>query len=160
MLQGSNYKLQIYSGQPPRRGWSFVKAEQRKMQLHTGSLCYLFIAVSALINNWLCWNNSKKASNGQKGSLESESWADVHSYIFNTRQLDPIKTVDSYNCHTYSLRAFQKEKRRLCNWQERLWHKAACWRQTVKMETLWSPWHQPWNPWIFIMPCWDHQVGI
>lgn len=54
--QSSNYKQQIYSGQSLKRGWSFVKAEQRRMLLrHRGVVSMLFMLDELL--NQLCWND-------------------------------------------------------------------------------------------------------
>lgn len=39
----SNYKQQIYSGQPPQRAWSFVKAEQKKLRIHNTGVVFWVI---------------------------------------------------------------------------------------------------------------------
>lgn len=54
--QSSNYKQQIYSGQSLQRGWSFVKAEQRRMLFrHRGVVSVLFMLDELL--NQMSWND-------------------------------------------------------------------------------------------------------
>lgn len=53
--QSSNYKQQIYSGQPPQRRWSFVKAEQRKMPPHNRGVVSVLFTLDELLSR-LCWN--------------------------------------------------------------------------------------------------------
>lgn len=51
--QSPNYKQQIYSGQSPWRGWSFVKGEKRKMPLpNMGLVCVIY--PGWIIKLWWC----------------------------------------------------------------------------------------------------------
>lgn len=68
--QSSNYKQQIYSGQSPQRGWSFVKAEQRKMLHNRGVVSVLFILDELL--NPMCWNDYS-LKNKQKSTFSCKS---------------------------------------------------------------------------------------
>lgn len=61
--RSSNYKQQIYSGQSPQIGWSFVKAEQRKMLLHNRGV--LSELLDELLTR-LCWNNYSPEKQQQK----------------------------------------------------------------------------------------------
>lgn len=63
--QSSNYKQQIYPGQSLKRGWSFVKAAQRRMLLcHRGVVSMLFMLDELL--NQLCWNDYSLKKQAEK----------------------------------------------------------------------------------------------
>lgn len=72
--QSSNYKQQIYSGQSLRRGWSFVKAEQRRMLLRLRGVVSMLFMLDELLNQ-MCWNDyylkNKQKKQESKGNLGS-----------------------------------------------------------------------------------------
>lgn len=87
-------------------------------------------------------------------------WSLISQTCSKLLAVNPIKMWIKYRVSLFCVEGWENKKFSVCDRQERPWRTAACWRQTAKMETVWSLWQQPWSPWIFTMLCWDHQVGI